>query len=66
LRWILVHTPFIEAEQVQRYSRLNFYVTTTMTYLFGTGDLFRKRFKPERRDAMLEDLLPLRRSSMLG
>jgi predicted amidohydrolase YtcJ len=61
LRWILVHTPFIAAEQVQRYSRLNFDITTTMTYLFGTGDLFRKRFKSERRDAMLEDLLPLRR-----
>ncbi len=61
LRWILVHTPFIEAEQVKRYSRLNFDITTTMTYLFGMGDLFRKRFKLERRDAVLEDLLPLRR-----
>ena len=61
LRWILVHTPFIEAEQVRRYSRLNFDITTTMTYLFGMGDLFRKRFKSERRDAMLGDLLPLRR-----
>ncbi len=61
LRWILVHTPFIEPEQVKRYSRLDFDITTTMTYLFGMGDLFRKRFKPERRDAMIEDLLPLRR-----
>jgi predicted amidohydrolase YtcJ len=61
LRWILVHTPFIEPEQVKRYSRLHFDITTTMTYLFGMGDLFRNRFKPERRDALLEDLLPLRR-----
>ena len=61
LRWILVHTPFIEQEQVKRYRRLNFDVTTTMTFLFGTGDLFRKRFKSHRREAMLQDLLPLRR-----
>jgi predicted amidohydrolase YtcJ len=61
LRWILVHTPFIEAEQVRRYKALNFDVTTTMTFLFGTGDLFRRRFKPELRDAMMSDLLPLRR-----
>jgi predicted amidohydrolase YtcJ len=61
LRWILVHTPFIEAEQVRRYNALNFDVTTTMTFLFGTGDLFRTRFKPELRDAMMGDLLPLHR-----
>ncbi len=61
LRWVLVHTPFIEAEQVRRYKALNFDVTTTMTFLFGTGDLFRRRFKPELREAMMSDLLPLRR-----
>lgn len=61
LRWILVHSPFIEAEQVRRYRALNFDVTTTMTYLFGMGDLFRKRFKPELCDALMRDLLPLRR-----
>src|SRR3954462_10761782 len=32
-----------------------------MNYLFGMGDLFRKRFKPELRDALMRDLLPLRR-----
>jgi predicted amidohydrolase YtcJ len=61
LRWILVHTPFIEVEQIRRYKALNFDATTTMTFLFGTGDLFRRRFKPEFRDAMMRDLLPLRR-----
>jgi len=61
LHWILVHTPFIEHDQVERYRRLNFDVTTTMTFLFGTGDLFRRRFKPHRCEAMLQDLLPLRR-----
>jgi hypothetical protein len=61
LRWILVHTPFIEAEQIRRYNALNFDVTTTMTFLYGTGDLFRRRFKPEFRDAMMSDLLPLGR-----
>jgi predicted amidohydrolase YtcJ len=61
LRWILVHTPFVEAEQVKRYKALNFDVTTTITFLFGTGDLFRRRFKPEFRDAVMSDLLPLRR-----
>jgi predicted amidohydrolase YtcJ len=61
LRWILVHSPFIEADQIRRYRALNFDVTTTMTYLFGMGDLFRKRFRPELRDALMKDLLPLRR-----
>lgn len=61
LHWILVHTPFIEEEQIRRYRNLGFDVTTTMTYLFGTGDLYRKRFKPEFRDRMLGNLLPLRR-----
>jgi predicted amidohydrolase YtcJ len=61
LHWILVHTPFIEEEQVTRYRNLGFDVTTTMTYLFGTGDLYLKRFKPEFRDRMLSNLLPLRR-----
>ena len=61
LRWILVHTPFIEEEQIRRYRDLGFDVTTTMTYLFGFGDLYRKRFKPEFRDRMLGDLHPLRR-----
>jgi predicted amidohydrolase YtcJ len=61
LRWILVHTPFIEAEQIRRYKALNFDVTTTMTFLYGTGDLFRRRFKPEFSDAMMRDLLPLGR-----
>jgi predicted amidohydrolase YtcJ len=56
-----VHGPFIEAEQIKRYRALNFDVTTTMTYLFGMGDLFRKRLKPELRDALMPDLLPLRR-----
>jgi predicted amidohydrolase YtcJ len=66
LRWILVHAPFIEAEQVRRYKALNFDVTTTMTFLFGTGDLFRRRFKPELCDAMMSDLLPLRRYFDVG
>ena len=61
LQWILVHSPFIEAEQIKRYRALNFDVTTTMTYLFGMGDLFRKRFKPELRDTLMKDFLPLRR-----
>jgi predicted amidohydrolase YtcJ len=61
LRWILVHSPFIEESQVQRYKALNFDATTTMTYLFGMGDLYRRKFKPEFRDAMMGDLLPLRR-----
>lgn len=61
LRWILVHSPFIQEQQVKRYKALNFDATTTMTYLFGMGDLYRRRFKPEFRDVMMSDLLPLRR-----
>lgn len=57
LRWLLVHAVFIEPEQVKRYARLNMDLTTSMSFCWGKGELFRKRM----RNPPLGDLLPLRR-----
>ena len=57
LRWILVHSVFITPEQIQRYRRLNFDLTTSMSFCWGKGDLFREKIG----DGRLDDLMPLRR-----
>ncbi|MGH7055003.1 MAG: amidohydrolase [Stellaceae bacterium] len=57
LHWLLVHAVFIEPEQVRRYARLNMDLTTSMSFCWGKGELFRRRM----RNPPLSDLLPLRR-----
>ncbi|HLI13787.1 MAG TPA: amidohydrolase family protein [Alphaproteobacteria bacterium] len=57
LRWLLVHAVFIEPEQVRRYARLNMDFTTSLSFCWGKGELFRRRM----RNPPLGDLLPLRR-----
>lgn len=57
LRWVLVHAVFIEPAQIERYARLNMALTTSMSFCWGKGDLFRQRMKNVR----LDELLPLRR-----
>ncbi|MGE0749965.1 MAG: amidohydrolase [Variibacter sp.] len=57
LKWILIHSVFITPEQIKRYQRLNFDLTTSMSFCWGKGDLFREKIG----DGRLDDLLPLRR-----
>lgn len=57
LRWVLVHAVFIEPAQIERYARLNMALTTSMSFCWGKGDLFRQRMKNVR----LDELMPLRR-----
>ena len=57
LRWVLVHAVFIEPAQIERYARLNMTLTTSMSFCWGKGDLFRQRMKHVR----LDELMPLRR-----
>jgi predicted amidohydrolase YtcJ len=57
LKWILIHSVFITPEQIKRYQRLNFDLTTSMSFCWGKGDLFREKIG----DSRLDDLLPLRR-----
>jgi predicted amidohydrolase YtcJ len=57
LKWILVHSVFIRPEQIERYRRLNFDLTTSMSFCWGKGDLFRDKIG----DGRLGDLMPLRR-----
>lgn len=57
LKWILNHAVFIEKEQVVRYRRLNMDFTTSMSFCWGKGELFRKRID----NVNFADLMPLRR-----
>jgi predicted amidohydrolase YtcJ len=57
LKWILVHSVFVRPEQVERYRRLNFDLTTSMSFCWGKGDLFREKIG----DGRFDDLMPLRR-----
>jgi predicted amidohydrolase YtcJ len=57
LKWILIHAVFIEKAQIARYAKLNMDVTTSMSFCWGKGEMFRARMdKPP-----LADLTPLRR-----
>lgn len=57
LRWILIHAVFIEPQQIERYAKLNMALTTSMSFCWGKGDLFRQRMK----NVKLDELMPLRR-----
>lgn len=57
LKWILNHAVFIEPEQVKRYANLNMDFTTSMSFCWGKGDLFRQRMDKVN----LADMMPLRR-----
>ncbi|MEA2942514.1 MAG: hypothetical protein QOD09_3043 [Bradyrhizobium sp.] len=57
LHWILVHGFFVEPDHARRYSRLGMDMTTTLSFVWGKGKLFRSRMK----EGVLADLVPLRR-----
>jgi predicted amidohydrolase YtcJ len=57
LKWILNHAVFIEPEQVKRYAQLNMDFTTSMSFCWGKGELFRQRMDKVN----FADLMPLRR-----
>jgi predicted amidohydrolase YtcJ len=55
--WILQHAFFVEEGHARRYAELGFDVTTSMSFSWGKGDLFRERVGEQ----VLPDLIPLRR-----
>jgi len=55
--WILQHAYFVEPDQARRYGALGFDVTTSMSFSWGKGELFRERIG----EHVLEHLIPLRR-----
>ncbi|MGE0873511.1 MAG: amidohydrolase [Burkholderiales bacterium] len=57
LNWVLAHATTIEREQVERYKRLNFCHTTSMTFGWGEGAMMMRSMGRE----VLKDILPLRR-----
>lgn len=56
LNWLLVHSPFLEADHIRRYRALNIDLTTTMMFAWGKGDVYRQNFGTDT----LSRLLPLR------
>ncbi len=56
-RWILQHGYFIEEAQAHRFARAGFDATTSMSFTWGKGELFRDRLG----DEVLHDLIPLKR-----
>jgi predicted amidohydrolase YtcJ len=55
--WILQHIYFLEPEQARRYAALGFDATTSMSFVWGKGDMFIERIG----EHILEHLIPLRR-----
>lgn len=55
--WILQHVFFLTEAAARRYARLGMRVTTSMSFVWGKGDLFAERIG----EHVLADLIPLRR-----
>ena len=55
--WIMQHAFFVSEEQARRYAALGIDVTTSMSFSWGKGDMFRERIG----EHVLPDLIPLRR-----
>lgn len=56
-RWILQHAYFMSENHTRRYAELGMLVTTSMSFSWGKGELFRERVG----EHVLADLIPLRR-----
>jgi len=55
--WILQHLYFVEPEQARRFAALGLDATTSMSFAWGKGELFRERIG----EHVLEHLIPLQR-----
>lgn len=55
--WMLQHIFFVEEEQARRIAALGLDATTSVSFSWGKGELFRERIGEE----VLKDLMPLKR-----
>jgi predicted amidohydrolase YtcJ len=55
--WLLQHLYFVESEQARRFGALGLEATTSVSFSWGKGELFRERIG----EHVLGDLIPLRR-----
>jgi predicted amidohydrolase YtcJ len=55
--WVLQHCMTISQRQVDALAKYRFHATTSMSFVYGSGELFRSRFG----GAILKDLVPLKR-----
>lgn len=60
--WILQHVFFLTERQAARYAALGIEVTTSLSFSWGKGELFRQRIG----DHVLADLIPLQRMLEAG
>lgn len=53
--WIMQHNVFTNDETIRRYADLKFHLTTTLSFCWGKGDMYRERLG----ERALDDLLPI-------
>jgi predicted amidohydrolase YtcJ len=53
--WIMQHNIFIKDAVIKRYAELNFHLTTTQSFCWGKGEMYRERLGEQA----LADLLPV-------
>jgi predicted amidohydrolase YtcJ len=55
--WVIQHAYFVEPEQARRFAAAGVELTTSLSFAWGKRELFRERMD----EAVLENLIPLRR-----
>jgi predicted amidohydrolase YtcJ len=53
--WIMQHNVFVNDEVIKRYAELNFHLSTTLSFCWGKGDVYRERLG----ELALADFLPI-------
>jgi hypothetical protein len=53
--WIMQHSIFIDDATIKRYAELSFHLTSTVSFCWGKGDMYRERMGEE----VLKDLVPI-------
>jgi predicted amidohydrolase YtcJ len=53
--WVMQHSIFIDDATIARYAELGFQLTSSLSFCFGKGDMYRERMGNQ----MLEELIPV-------
>ena len=54
-QWVMQHNIFIDDATIGRYAKLHFHLTTTLSFCFGKGDMYRERMGQQA----LKELIPV-------
>ena len=53
--WVMQHNIFVDDATIERYAKLHFHLTTTLSFCFGKGDMYRERMGEQA----LQELTPV-------